>query len=83
MSLANVAPDGFKNCECKRITFHEHPLVPFVPKKDIVQETVSALKNYQSLKTLIGEGTELRHPIFHCGVRKAFLMDVGSAMDAI
>jgi hypothetical protein len=59
MSLAKAVPDGLKDCECERITLCECPLVPYVPKKDIVQETVSALKNDQSLKTSIGEGAEL------------------------
>ncbi len=35
------------------------------------------------LKTLIEEGTELRVPIWHSGTRKAFLIHVGSAREAI
>jgi hypothetical protein len=59
MSLAKAVPDGLKDWECKRITLREHPPVPYVPKKDVVQEMVSALKNDQSLETTIGEGAEL------------------------
>jgi hypothetical protein len=83
MSLAKALLDGLKDRECKRITLHKRPLVPYVPKKDVVQEMVSALKNDQSLKTIIGEGAELRLPIWNCGTCKAFLMHMGLAMDEI
>jgi hypothetical protein len=36
----------------------EHPPIPYVPKKDCVQETVSVFKD-NHLKTQIGEGLEL------------------------
>ncbi len=83
MSLVKAVPDGLKGCKCKRITLHKRPPIPYVPKKDSVQETMSALKNNQSLKTQIGEGVELRLSIWHSEMRKASLMHVGSAMDAI
>jgi hypothetical protein len=54
-----------------------------VPKKDPVQETVSALKSDQSLKTAIGEDAELRLPFWHCGRHEAFLMHVSTALNAI
>ncbi len=44
---------------------------------------VPALKNDQSLKISIGEDVELLLPIWHCGMRKAFLVHVGTALDAI
>jgi hypothetical protein len=50
---------------------------------DPVQETVSALKSDQSLKTTIGEDAELFIPIWHTGTRKAFLMCASTALDAI
>ncbi len=59
MSLAKAVPDGLKDCECERTTLHKWPLVPYVPKKDVVQEMVSAMNNDRSLKTTIGEGTGL------------------------
>jgi hypothetical protein len=64
--------------DCLTQTFSD----PYVPKKNSVQETVSALKA-ESLKTQIGEDTELGIQIWHCGTCKEFLMHVGSAMDAI
>ncbi len=54
-----------------------------MPEKDPVQETVSALKSDQSLKTTIRVDAELRLPIWHCGMRKAFLMHMSSALDTI
>jgi hypothetical protein len=54
-----------------------------MPEKDPIQETVSALKSDQSLKTIIREDAELRLPIWHCGKRKAFLIHVSTALNAI
>jgi hypothetical protein len=82
MSLAKAVPDGLKNRECKRTTLCEHPLIPYTPEKDPVQETVSALKD-QSLKTIIGEDTKLHLSIWHTGMHKALLMHVGSTLDTI
>jgi hypothetical protein len=83
MSLAKAVPDGIKDKECKRFALQEHPPVPSVPEKDPVQDTVSALKSAQSLKTTIGEDAKLCIPIWHTGMRKAFLMHVSTALDAI
>ena len=58
MSLAKAAPKGLKDRECKKITLCKRPPIPYVPEKDCVQETVSALKT-ESLKTQIGKGPEL------------------------
>ncbi len=82
MCLAKAAPEGLKDCECKRITLCKCPPIPYVPEKDSVQETVLALKA-ESLKIQIGEGRELQVSIWHSGTREAFLMHVGSAMDEI
>jgi hypothetical protein len=64
------------------MTLRERPLIPYVPEKDSVQETVSSFKEAH-LKTLIKEGTELRVPIWHSGTREAFPIHVGSAREAI
>ena len=83
MSLAKAVPKGIRDKECKRFALQERPPVPYVPEKDSVQEMVSALKSDQSLKTTIGEDAELRLPIWHCGMCKAFLMHVSTALNAI
>jgi hypothetical protein len=83
MLLAKAVPEGIKDRECKRFALRECPPVPYVPEKDSVQETVSLLKSDQSLKTTIGADAELRLPIWHCGMREAFLMRVSSALNEI
>jgi hypothetical protein len=81
MSLAKAAPDGLKDCECKKMALRKRPSIPYVPEKDSVQETVSSSKD-NHLKMLIKEGTELRSPIWHSSMREAFLIHVGSAQEA-
>jgi hypothetical protein len=83
MSLAKAVPKGIKDRECKKFTLQQRPLVPYVPEKDPVQETVSTVKSYQSLKTTIGVDAEICLPIWHCGTGKAFLMHASSALNAI
>ncbi len=82
MSLVKAVPDGLKDCECKKMALCERLPIPYVPEKDSVQDTVSSFKD-NHLKTLINEGTELRVPIWHSGMREAFLIHVGSAREAI
>jgi hypothetical protein len=82
MSQVKAAPEGLKDHECKRITLQKCPPIPYVPKEDSVQKTVSALKA-ESLKTQIGKGTELRVSIWNSGICKAFLMHMRFALDAI
>jgi hypothetical protein len=82
MSLAKVVPDGLRDRECKSTILCKHPPVPYVPKKDLVQEMVSALKD-QHLKTTLGEDKTLHLSIWHSGLKEALLMHVGSNLDAI
>ena len=82
MSLVKAAPDSLKDLKCKNMALHERPLIPYLPEKDNVQETVSSYK-YNHLKTLINEGTELWVPIWHSGMREAILIHMGSAQEAI
>jgi hypothetical protein len=83
MSLAKAIPNSIKDKECKRFALQEHPPVPYVLEKDPIQETVSALKSDQSLKTIIIENVELCIPIWHTGTCEAFLMHVSTALNAI
>jgi hypothetical protein len=83
MSLAKAVPEGIREKECKWFALQECPPVPYMPEKDPIQEMVSALKSDQSLKTTIGEDAELHLPIWHCRTRKAFLMHMSTALDAI
>jgi hypothetical protein len=83
MSIVKAVSEGIEDRECKKCALQERPPVPYVPEKDPVQESVHLLKSDQSPKTTIGADAELRLPIWHCGTRKAFLMHVSSALDAI
>jgi hypothetical protein len=83
MSLAKAVSEGIKDRECKRFALQERPPVPYMPEKDPVQETVSALKSDQSLKTTTGVDAELGLPIWHCRTCGVFLMHVSSALNAI
>jgi hypothetical protein len=51
-----------------------------MPEKNPIQEAVSVLKSDQRLQMTIGEDAELRLPIWQCGMRKAFLMHVSTAI---
>jgi hypothetical protein len=83
MSLAKAVPKGIKDRDCKRFALQEHPLVPYMPEKDPIQEMVSTMKSDLSLKTTIGVDAELHLPIWHCRTRNFFLMHVSLALDAI
>jgi hypothetical protein len=83
MSLAKAVLERIRDKECKRFALQERPLVPYVPEKDPVHETVSALKSDQSLKTTIRVDAELCLPICHCRTHEAFLMLMSSSLDAI
>jgi hypothetical protein len=83
MSLAKAVPKGIKDRERKRFALQECPPVPYMPDKDPIQGTVSALKSDQSLKTTIKVDVELRLPIWHCRTHEVFHMHVSSALNAI
>ncbi len=68
---------------CKRITLRKSPPVPYVSEIDNVQETVSALKNDQSLKASIGKDANLHLPIWHCRMCKAFFVHMGLTLNTI
>jgi hypothetical protein len=82
MSLAKLVLDNLKNHECKRTALLKPPPVPYVPKKDKVQETVPTIKGLQ-LKTSIGKDTTLHFPMWNSGTKKAMLMHVTETLDAI
>jgi hypothetical protein len=83
MSLAKAVPKGIRDKECKSFALRKLPPDPYVPEKDPVQETVSALKSNQSLKTAIGDVAELHIPIWHAGTHEAFLVHMSTALNAI
>jgi hypothetical protein len=82
LSLAKAVPDGLKDHECKNTALPQCPLIPYVLEKDCVQEMVSPFKD-NHLKMQISKGMELRVSICQSGTSKAFLIHVGSALEAI
>ncbi len=81
MSLVKAVPNGLKDCKCKVIALHKRPLIPYISKKDYVKETVFFFKD-NHLRTQIGKGAELWVPLWHSGTHEAFLIHVGSALEA-
>jgi hypothetical protein len=74
MSLLKSVPEGLKPRECKRTKLREPPPVPYVPRKDEVQEEVSRLRNLD-IKTTIEKDTTLNFLVWQeNGTREAFLM---------
>jgi hypothetical protein len=83
MSLAKSVPNRLKPQECKRTKLCELPPIPYIPKKDKVQEEVARLRNLQ-IKTLLEKDTTLNFPVWHKnGTQEAFLMHVMAVPDAI
>ncbi len=83
MSLAKSVPEGLKPQECKRTKLCESPPIPYIPKKDKVQEEIARLRNLQ-IKTSLENNMTLNFPVSHeNGRREAFLMHVTGVLDAI
>jgi hypothetical protein len=83
MSLAMSVPEGLKPQECKRTKLREPLPIPYIPKKDEVQEEVTRLRNLQ-IKTLMEKDMTLNFLVWHKnGTQEAFLMHVTAVLDAI
>jgi hypothetical protein len=64
MSLVKSVSEGLNPQECERTKLCEPPPVPYIPKKDKVQEEVTKLQNLQ-IKTLLEKDTTLNFPVWH------------------
>jgi hypothetical protein len=83
MSLAKSVPEGLNPQECKRTKLRKPLLVPYIPKKDKVQEEVSKLRNLQ-IKTSLEKDTTLSFPMWQeNGTREAFLMHATAVLNAM
>jgi hypothetical protein len=83
MSLAKSVPKGLNPQECKQTKLREPPPVPYIPKKDKVQEEIANLLKLQ-IKTLLEKDTTLNFLVWHKnGTREAFLMHVTAVLDAM
>jgi hypothetical protein len=83
MSFKKSVPDKLKPRECKHTKLREPPPIPYIPKKDKVQEEVARLRNLQ-IKTSLEKDITLNFPVWHKnGTQEAFLMHVMAVLDAI
>ncbi len=83
MSLSKSVPEGLSPQECKCIKLREPPPVPYIPKKDKVQEDVAKLRQLQ-IKTSLEKDTTLNFAVWQeNGTREAFLMHVTVVLDAM
>ncbi len=83
MSIAKSVLEGLNPQECEQTKLCEPPPVPYIPKKDKVQEKVAKLRNLQ-IKTLLEKDTTLNFLVWHKnGTREAFLMHVTAVLDAM
>jgi hypothetical protein len=83
MSLAKSVPKGLNPQECEQTKLREPPPVPYIPKKDKVQEKVANLQKLQ-IKILLEKDTTLNLPVWHeNGTREAFLMHVTAVLDTM
>ena len=83
MSLAKSVPKILKPRECERTQLCEPLPIPYIPKKDEVQEEVARLRNLQ-IKTLLEKDTTLNFLVWHKNeTKEAFLMHVTAVLDAI
>jgi hypothetical protein len=83
MSLAKSVPEGLNPRECKQTKLCEPLPVPYIPKKDKVQEEVANLQKLQ-IKTSLEKDTMLNFPVWHKNeTREAFLMHVTVVLDAL
>ncbi len=83
MSLTKSVPEGLNPQECKQTKLREPPPVPYIPKKDKVQEEVTKLQNLQ-IKTSLEKDTTLNFPVWHKnGTPEAFLMHVTAVLDTM
>jgi hypothetical protein len=83
MSLAKSVPEGLKPRECERTKLREPLPIPYIPKKNEVQEEVARLRNLQ-IKTSLKKDMTLNFPVCHKnGTQEALLMHVMAVLDAI
>ncbi len=83
MSLSKSVPEGLNPRECKQTKLRKPPPVPYIPKKDKVQEEVAKLRQLQ-IKTSLEKDTTLNFPLWQeNGTHEAFLMHVTAVLDAM
>jgi hypothetical protein len=83
MSLSKSVPEGLNPRKYEQAKLCEPPPVPYIPKKDKVQEEVAKLRQLQ-IKTSLEKDTTLNFCLWQeNGTREAFLMHVMVVLDAM
>jgi hypothetical protein len=83
MSLSKSVPEGLNPCKYERTKLCKPPPVPYISKKDKVQEEVAKLRQLH-IKTSLEKDTTLNFLLWQeNGTREAFLMHVMVVLDAI
>jgi hypothetical protein len=77
MSHAKVVPEGLKPQECERNVGISKPSIPYIPKKDVIQEAVDSGANM--LKLTLPHKVELRVPLWSKGTPEQCLVHVQQA----
>ncbi len=81
--MQKSVPDRLKPQECECTKLYEPQPIPYISKKDEVQEEVARLRNLQ-IKTSLEKDTTLNFPVWHKNVtQEAFLMHMTAVLDAI
>ena len=80
MSQAKLIPDGLKTSECER-NLNYRPPIPYVPDKDIVQDSVAA--KHPADKVKLPGNLEWAVPVWTTGTQEAFLIHVQNSLNAI
>ena len=81
MSHMKVALEGLKPQECERNMGRSKPPIPYIPKKDVIQEVVDFSANM--LKLTLPHKVELHVPVWSKRTPEQFLVHVQSALDSI
>ena len=76
-----VAPEGLKPQECERNAGRSRHPTPYIPEKDVVQESADSSTNM--LKLMLPHRVELHIPVWSKGTPEQFLVHVQQALDAI
>ncbi len=83
MSISKSVPEGLNPRKCKQTKLRKPPPVPYILKKDKVQEEVAKLRQLQ-IKTSLEKDTTLNFPVWQeNGTCEAFLMCMTVVLDAM
>jgi hypothetical protein len=83
MSNSKAVPDGLNSQECERNTRWSKLSIPYIPKRDVVQESFAIDHTTSMMKLTLAGKLELRVLVWAHVTPKQFLTHVQAALDAI